>query len=223
MLKPKMETPMGQTVKDVPNPPPSPQTKPEPEKATISYPEPDLEMGPEPGVEFPASDQAGDEAGADPHEKPQDGESGIMSRDDFFELFSGLIESPNIVLTMKGVDPLESLVVEPGDPQARKASDALYKTCLKVRWLRFMLAPETEWAKDLMVVGLFIWGKFRLVRAELEILRVIEKARSEGKELKGEEKPDRDPEQQKPQGANDDKPGVDQGVTILEVGVKANG
>jgi len=172
-----------------------------PDLTTASCPE--FDFGPEPGADPVSEMPAG---GADPGADPA---SDLMSREEFFELFCGLIESPNVALYLKGEKPLESLVVDPGDPAARKASDALYKTCLRVRWLRWMLAPEAEWLKDIMAVGVFSIGRFRLVRLEVEAR--YQAGRPADPPGPGRKRP-------APGAPDDGAPGVDQGVTELKVG-----
>lgn len=179
-------------------------------------------MGPEPGIEIPNpldfkdTETAGTDPGADPQAASMSADLDLMSEETFFELFSGLIESPNIVLSMKGVDPLESLKVNPGDAQARAASGVLYKICLRTRWMRWMLAPEAEWAKDLMIVGAFAFGKFRLVRAELDA-RLVESKSADPAAAKTEDR--RDKTMRDPTQPDDDAPPVDTGQdNVLVVG-----
>ena len=188
----------------------------------------DFDMGPEPGViDLPNPldvKNDGDGLGADPRgdavADPPGEDPAIMSKEDFFQMFCGLIEAPNMVLTFKGEDPLQSLVIAPGDPQARAASDVLYKTCLRVRWLRWMLAPEAEWAKDLMIVGAFSFARFRLVREELNIRATSKAEDPPPSKNDNSDKSDKRPKAGEP---NDDAPPMDTGQDeVLKVGMPAN-
>ncbi len=93
-----------------------------------------------------------------------DGEAGfVMSQDDFFTAFRFLFDLPNMAIK----PPLETLPIAADDAQARAAADAIYKTCLEVAWLRWILAPENEYVQRAFVIGLFFAGKGKMVRAEL--------------------------------------------------------
>ena len=209
----------------------------QPTTPTISSTEPDLTWVSEPGADpQPAPAPGGDGFEIrDPDQGNAPGQQ-LMSRDEFFAMFGAICEAPNIVLAMKKQPPLKSLGVDPGDPAARGASDALYDTCRDVPWLRFMLGPDQVWMQRLMPVAAFGWTKYRLVRGELAERgkaaaengsAAAEKGRfsqsSAGKDTTSSAEID---ERGQKNGGNqpipqDSAPGVDQGVVELKVGVPA--
>lgn len=96
----------------------------------------------------------------------------MLDEDQFFAMFKGLIGAPNIILQLRGVEPLATLSISDQDGHARAASAALYATCQDVPWLRFLIQPESVWAQRALVIGSFGFGLAAGVRAEIAARRV---------------------------------------------------
>ena len=155
-------------------------TSPATQSFGSSDPEAVFELPPEPGVEIP-SPGPGESAG-----EPSGDPGGGISRDLFFANFRGLFAAPNFALMGRGAEPLKSLEIDPGDQDARRASDYLYDICAEVTWLRWILSPEGEWAKRVIFIGGFAYARVNMIRAEVAARRPA---------VKGVPAPDQAPDQ----------------------------
>jgi len=185
-----------------PNPSESPQSENQEQSSTFS----EFDLGAEPGAIDPEIEDGGTEGGPG-----ADGRL-YVGRDEFFVMFRSLFEAPNVYFSLKGDQPLESLKIDPADPSAREASDALYEIIWDIPALRWILEPESEWMQRLFAIGLFLGGRALMVRAEISARRADRRAAADAK------KPDPEPDLSKPATPPDEGPGVDQGEDItLEV------
>jgi len=92
--------------------------------------------------------------------------SGMIDRETFFANFKGLFALGGVIPVAPL--PLECLPIRPEEEAAaRGASDALYDICLDTPFLRFLLSPESEWAKRGFAILAFMGPKLMAVRAEL--------------------------------------------------------
>lgn len=62
---------------------------------------------------------------------------------------------------------LKALEVGPADGDARAASDAIYDTAEEVPWLRFLIEPGNIYVQRALAVGVFAFGKYSAVKAEI--------------------------------------------------------
>ncbi|MEO0961108.1 MAG: hypothetical protein AAFY01_01670 [Pseudomonadota bacterium] len=97
-----------------------------------------------------------------------------IDKNSFFEIFRGLWAVPNVAIGMMGEPPLKSLEVDPADPAARSASDALYETIEDVPALHFLLRPESQWMQRVVVIGAFTVPRVMGARTEY-VARQIQK------------------------------------------------
>lgn len=86
---------------------------------------------------------------------------GVLSKDDFHELFCGGFEAASLITDLK------SLHVEKTDGKAKAASGALYDTISEIPALRFIIEPQGKIAQRLLVLGVFFGGMARNVSLEL--------------------------------------------------------
>lgn len=162
----------------------------------------------------------GAEPGAIEDEIEDGGEAGgpgadgrlYIGREEFFGMFRAIFEAPNVYFAIKGDDPLESLKIDPADPAARNASDALYEIIWDIPALRWILEPEGKWTQRLFALGLFIGGRILMIRTEIAARSAARRAAEKKPE------PETEPDLARPASPPDEGPGVDTGEDIeLEV------
>lgn len=164
----------------------------------------------------------GDEPGADPdpgqakgpEDLPPDQAAVYIGKDQFFGMFRAIFQAPNAYILLKGGEPLVSLEIDPKDPQARAASDAIYDILWEIPALRWILELEGEWTKRLSAIGLFLVGRFLLIRAELMARQKIAASSSSSSSTEEDPAPDLTRPADPPPG---EAPGVDQGIVELKV------
>lgn len=85
-----------------------------------------------------------------------------ISPDVFYANFAGCFKIGGMVTG------LQSLPIHPSEEEkARAASDAFYEICKETPALRFLLDPQSVWAKRIVAIGAFAWPKYQYVTAEL--------------------------------------------------------
>lgn len=86
-----------------------------------------------------------------------------ITKEAFFVAFKAMFGLSGSLLALQSLPISES-----EEMAAREASDALYETALVVPFLSFLITPANEWAGRIAAIGLFTWGKYHVVRAELD-------------------------------------------------------
>jgi hypothetical protein len=132
---------------------------PEPE------PEPKSEGGPSASASSPASDAPDFVAIARSVGEPIGGGAiavkTLLSQAEFRQLFVGMFDVAHAVTELKSLKVTET-------PAAAGAADALYRIAQRVPSLRWLIAPEAEWARDGMAISVFVIPVTRGVLAELQ-------------------------------------------------------
>lgn len=92
--------------------------------------------------------------------------AGTLNREQFFEMFRGIIAAPNILLSVKGQKQLETLKIGGDNEAALAASNAIYDTCQEFSYLRWMIEPGNAYMQRAVVVGTFVVPLALAARAE---------------------------------------------------------
>lgn len=120
---------------------------------------------------------AGEDAG-DVETVAGPGGRAVLSRAAFHKNFRTMFK--------KGGAYLPALTITPDeDESASDAFDALYDTCLDVTWLRFLVAPESEWAGRALVIASFLIPKGIIGYAQIQIMRAQRPARPDNVPVAG--------------------------------------
>ncbi len=94
------------------------------------------------------------EGGPDAQEQGEN--TAALDQDGFYDMFRGVVGLPNVMMELRGEQPLRALEISYEDQRARKASDALYETIAAVPALHWLLMPDSIWFKRAFVIGSFV-------------------------------------------------------------------
>ncbi|MEO1151376.1 MAG: hypothetical protein AAFW83_10365 [Pseudomonadota bacterium] len=136
-------------------PQPSPSPQPQPQPTPQSTPSPEVNQNPEfsnPGDDdlIIGLDGFAQEPGAD----PLDAGPKFVSTAEFYQSFCGLFQMMHMGIASQTGITLDALAVE-NNPGTRGASDALYRICERVHFLRPIISEETGLARDAFTVLMF--------------------------------------------------------------------
>ncbi|KLN61314.1 hypothetical protein WH96_06590 [Kiloniella spongiae] len=95
--------------------------------------------------------------------KESNPDAGFLTEDEFYDALHGGLEFAGWYTKLETL-PIQDFEAE----KARKATDALYKLCLKVKWLQFLIHPGNEYAQAAIAIGSFTIPKAMMVIAEIK-------------------------------------------------------
>ena len=85
-----------------------------------------------------------------------------ISKDEFYVGVAALMQFGGVATKLK------SLPIKPEEEEdARLAVDALYDTAVDVPWLHFLVEPGNKWVQRALCIGVFVKGKYEVVRLEI--------------------------------------------------------